>query len=215
MRVKIQHHFNDEIKEEEVTPIYKCHHVEDRKYYATLKDVEFDETSEYILIENPNSCYGFSALWLKDRKNKIYEYDGFGHSGACSIVSALLKELTNKEQECESLAFSKGLLKFEEPIQNLNEVNSEVDIVFDLYKLFNVTNINFNTEKQLKLLTFVATNFGGFEVNFKDGKFSIDGLLCGSGCCETLSDAIIHFISMHHQFMSHDFRKEVHDILSE
>lgn len=202
MKVKIQHHFNDEIKQEEVIPIYKCHHVQDRKCYPTLKDVEFDETSEYILIENPNSCYGFSALWLKDRKNKIYEYDGFGHSGACSIVSSLLKELTKQ-------------LNNKEPIQNLNEANSKVDIVSDLYKLFNLKNINFNSEKQLKLLTFIATNFGGFEVNFKDGKFSIDGLLCGSGCCETLSDAIVHLISVHHQFMSDDFRKEVHDILSE
>ena len=72
MKVKIQDNFNGEITEEEITPIYRCHHVNDRKYYPTLEDVKFDKTSEYILIENPNSCYGFSALWLKDRKNKIY-----------------------------------------------------------------------------------------------------------------------------------------------
>ena len=71
MKVKIQDNFNGEITEEEITPIYRCHHVNDRKYYPTLNDVEFDETSEYILIENPDSCYGFSALWLKDRKNKM------------------------------------------------------------------------------------------------------------------------------------------------
>ena len=100
MIVKVQHVFNGEISEEEIAPIYKCHHVEDSKYYPTLKDVQFDETSEYILIENPNSCYGFSALWLKDKKNKIYEYDGFGHSGACSVVCSLLQKLI-KEQTNE------------------------------------------------------------------------------------------------------------------
>ena len=96
MKVKVQD-MNWEITEEEITPIYRCHHVNDRKYYPTLNDVEFDETSEYILIENPDSCYGFSALWLKDRKNKIYEYVGFGHSGACSVVCSLLQKLSEGE----------------------------------------------------------------------------------------------------------------------
>lgn len=97
MKVKIQNYFNDEITEKEITPIYRCHHVNDIKYYPTLKDVKFDETSEYILVENPNSCYGFSALWLVDRKNKIYEYDGFGHSGACSVICSLLQKLKDGE----------------------------------------------------------------------------------------------------------------------
>ena len=98
MKVKIQDNFNGAITEEEITPIYKCHHVNDRKYYSSLKDVQFDKTSEYILIENPNSCYGFSALWLKDKKNKIYEYDGFGQSGACSVVCSFLQKIS----ECEA-----------------------------------------------------------------------------------------------------------------
>lgn len=93
MKVKIQDSFGGEISVEEVTPIYRCHHVNDRKYYPTLNDVEFDGTTEYILVENPNSCYGFLALWLIDRKNKIYEYSGFGHSGASSIVCSLLQKL--------------------------------------------------------------------------------------------------------------------------
>lgn len=100
MKVKIQHVISGEITEEEITPIYKCHHVNDRKYYPELKDVKFDKESEYILIENPNSCYGFAALWLKDRKNKIYEYDGFGHSGACSVICSLLQEvIKNKNKD--------------------------------------------------------------------------------------------------------------------
>ena len=99
MKIKIQNSFKGEITEEEITPIYKCHHVDDTEYYPKLKDVKFDETSEYILIENPNSCYGFSALWLKDKKNKIYEYDGFGHSGACSVVCSLLQKLSEVEND--------------------------------------------------------------------------------------------------------------------
>lgn len=97
MKVKIQHTFNGKITEEEITPIYICRHVKGYKPYPTLKEVKFDETTEYILIENPNSSYGFSVLWLKDKKNKIYEYDGFGHSGACSVVCSLLQELIRKE----------------------------------------------------------------------------------------------------------------------
>lgn len=99
IKVKIQRSVSGEITEEEITPIYKCHHVDDRKYYLELKDVKFDKGSEYILIENPNSCYGFSALWLKDRKNKIYEYDGFGHSGACSVICSLLQEVVKKNKD--------------------------------------------------------------------------------------------------------------------
>lgn len=93
MKVKIQDVISGEITEEEITPIYRCHHVDDRRYYSGLKDVKFVKESEYILIENPNSCYGFSTLWLKDRKNKIYEHDGFGHSGASSVVCSLLQEV--------------------------------------------------------------------------------------------------------------------------
>ena len=99
MKVKIQHTFNGKITEEEITPIYMCHHVKGYKPYPTLNEVKFDETTEYILIENHNSSYGFSALWLKDKKNKIYEYDGFGHSGACSIVCSLLQKLIKDKQQ--------------------------------------------------------------------------------------------------------------------
>lgn len=98
MKVKVLNTFNGEISEEEVTPIYRCHHVNGFKIYPTLKDVQFNKTSEYILIENPDSCYGFSALWLKDKKNKIYEYDGFGHSGACSVICSLLQKLIQENE---------------------------------------------------------------------------------------------------------------------
>lgn len=102
MKVKVYHYSYEKhqeyITEEEVKPIFKCKHVEDTKFYPSLGDVKFDETSEYIIVENPDSCYGFAALWLKDRKNKIYEWDGFGHSGACSVICSLLQELDKKDK---------------------------------------------------------------------------------------------------------------------
>ena len=36
MKIKIQVNFNGEITEEEITPIYRCHHVNDRKYYPKV-----------------------------------------------------------------------------------------------------------------------------------------------------------------------------------
>lgn len=99
IKVKIQQVISGEITEEEISPIYKCHHVDDRRCYSGLKDVKFVKESEYILIENPNSCYGFAVLWLKDRKNKIYEYEGFGHSGASSVICSLLQEVTKSKNK--------------------------------------------------------------------------------------------------------------------
>lgn len=99
IKVKIRQCISGEIIEEEVIPIYRCHHVNDRKYYPELKEVKFIKESEYIIVESPNSCYGFSALWLKDRKNKIYEWDGFGHSGACSVICSLLQEVVKNENK--------------------------------------------------------------------------------------------------------------------
>ena len=43
MKVKVQH-FSGNITEEEVTPIFKCKHVEDTELYPSLSDVKFDET---------------------------------------------------------------------------------------------------------------------------------------------------------------------------
>ena len=56
---------------------------------------------EYEAYFNSYKQYlDWCKLWLKDKKNKIYEYDGFGHSGASSIVCSLLQKLI-KEQTNE------------------------------------------------------------------------------------------------------------------
>ena len=31
-------------------------------------------------------------------KNKIYEYDGFGHSGTCSVVCSLLQKISEAKK---------------------------------------------------------------------------------------------------------------------
>ena len=55
MKVKIQD-INGEITEEEITPIYRCHHVNDRKYYPTLKDYISHNLSPMATI----------AKWIKE-----------------------------------------------------------------------------------------------------------------------------------------------------
>lgn len=117
MKVKVQH-FSGNITEEEVTPIFKCKHVEDTESYPSLSEVKFDETSEYIIVENPESCYGYSVLWLWDRKNRIYEWEGFGHSGASSVICALLQELNNK---------NKIITEYLKTIQGLNQTIDEME----------------------------------------------------------------------------------------
>ncbi len=93
MKVKVRSTISNKVTTEEVELLFRCQHVEDSKLYPSFDMVEFDESSEYLLVENNNSPYGFSALWLVDRKKKIYEWSGFGHSGAASVICALLQEV--------------------------------------------------------------------------------------------------------------------------
>ena len=65
MIVKVQHVFNGEISEEEIAPIYKCHHVEDSKYYPTLKDVQFDESINMKSLSYPKKF----VVWKVDDFN--------------------------------------------------------------------------------------------------------------------------------------------------
>lgn len=106
MRVKIKHYSYEKkeeyITEEEVKVLFECKHVEDTKLYPNLQSVKFDPTSGYLLIENNESPYGFSVLWLVDRKNKIYEWEGFGHSGAASVICALLQKVIDLEATIQS-----------------------------------------------------------------------------------------------------------------
>ena len=68
----------------------------------TPENAPFDDF-ELRLISNEDSPYGFSSICKRNKNKNEWEYSGFGHSGAASIVTALLKELSRKEQECEEL----------------------------------------------------------------------------------------------------------------
>ena len=79
---------------EDVEVLFQCKHVEDRKIYKNLEDVEFIDF-DILLVRNENSQYGFSCLWSNG--DETYHYDGIGHSGASSIITALLQKIS----ECE------------------------------------------------------------------------------------------------------------------
>ena len=79
---------------EDVEVLFQCKHVEDRKIYKNLEDVEFIDFN-ILIVRNDNSHYGFSCLW--DNRDGTYHYDGLGHSGASSIITALLQKIS----ECE------------------------------------------------------------------------------------------------------------------
>lgn len=88
--------------------LFRCFHADDLTAYKMIENkVHLTPTNaptgdfELALITNPKSPYGFSAI-SKENKDK-WEYMGVGHSGVCSIITALLKELQAKEQECEEL----------------------------------------------------------------------------------------------------------------
>ncbi len=104
MKVKIRHinykTGQTKIEEEDIDVLFECKHVEDCKLYNSLAEIELDPTSGIILKAEKESPYGFSVLWRIDRKNNIYEYDGFGHSGAASTVTCLLKKLEEIKQYC-------------------------------------------------------------------------------------------------------------------
>lgn len=99
MKINYYKSLTREIEEREITPLFICNHVKDDRYYSSIENVQFDKESEIILVKEDNACYGFSVLWLRDRKNKIYEWDGFGHSGAASVVCALLQKNIKEEKK--------------------------------------------------------------------------------------------------------------------
>lgn len=90
--------------------LFRCKHINDLKAYdmicngikITPENAPVDDF-DLMLIENTDSPFGFSSVCKRNSKENVWEYSGFGHSGACSIVTALLKQLARKTQECEEL----------------------------------------------------------------------------------------------------------------
>lgn len=98
-------------KEEKETKIlFSCKHIDDLAAYDMMrKGIKITPDNapvsdfESMLIENTNSPYGFSSICKRSSKEDVWEFDGFGHSGACSIATALLKELKHEEATINEL----------------------------------------------------------------------------------------------------------------
>lgn len=94
--------------------LFRCRHIDDTAAYDMMcEGIKIKPENapvsdfELMLIENTDSPFGFSFVCKRNNKNNkedVWEYSGFGNSGACSIVTALLKQLTRKTQECEKLS---------------------------------------------------------------------------------------------------------------
>ena len=97
-------------KKEKVNILFECNHIEDIEAFDMIKQgIEITPQNAPVgdfkikIISNIHSPYGFSSICSKSKKSEDWEYMGFGHSGACSVTTALLKALQRKEQECEEL----------------------------------------------------------------------------------------------------------------
>ena len=97
-------------KKEDCKILFDCYHIDDSEAYRMLREgvkitpenAPFDDF-ELRLVANEDSPYGFTSICKRNKNSEEWEYSGFGHSGAASIVTALLKALSRKEQECERL----------------------------------------------------------------------------------------------------------------
>lgn len=90
--------------------LFRCKHIDDTAAYDMMcEGIEIKPENapvsdfELMLIENTNSPFGFSLVCKRNNKEDVWEHSGFGNSGACSIVTALLKQLARKTQGCEAL----------------------------------------------------------------------------------------------------------------
>lgn len=96
-------------EKEDCKILFRCNHIDDLAAYNMIRNgIKITPENapigdfELMLIENTDSPFGFSSVCKRNNKEDVWEYSGFGHSGACSIVTALLKRLARKTQECES-----------------------------------------------------------------------------------------------------------------
>lgn len=83
------------IKVESIKALFRCNHVEDTENYDKLEDVKYCDYKIILARPKHPTCYGFYCLW--DNGDGTYSRDGLGHSGACSIITALLQKLKDYE----------------------------------------------------------------------------------------------------------------------
>ena len=126
-------------KKEKVNILFECNHIEDIEAFDMIKQgIEITPQNAPVgdfkikIISNIRSPYGFSSICSRSKKSEDWEYMGFGHSGACSVTTALLKALQRKEQEYEELRqyHNKCCKEFENEKQALLEKYNQVSINF-------------------------------------------------------------------------------------
>lgn len=98
-------------EKEDCKILFRCKHIDYLAAYDMIRNgIKITPENapigdfELMLIENTDSPFGFSSVCKRNNKEDVWEHSGFGHSGACSIVTALLKRLDRKTQECEKLS---------------------------------------------------------------------------------------------------------------
>lgn len=108
------------MRDKEVIELFRCKHVEDCKPVdANSTSVIWSDSNLIMrLIANQESPYKFSSQCLRNSNNQDdWEYIGFGHSGAASIVAALLEQLQALKQENEELRTERD--RYEEALKEI------------------------------------------------------------------------------------------------
>ena len=111
-------------QKEKVNILFECNHIKDLEAFNMIKQsIEITPENapigdfEIKIISNTHSVYGFSSICKRNKNSDDWEFMGFGHSGACSVVTALLKAIQRKEKECEEL--KKEIINKNEKIKEL------------------------------------------------------------------------------------------------
>ena len=87
---------NKKPKVEKVEVLFECNHVKSTEFNKNLETVEFTDF-HILVVRFDNSVYGYATLW--GNGDGTYHYDGIGHSGACSIITALLQEYLRRTND--------------------------------------------------------------------------------------------------------------------
>lgn len=97
-------------KKKDCKILFRCKHIDTMTAYDMMcEGIEITPENapisdfELMLIENTDSPFGFSSVCKRNNKKDVWKNSRFGNSVACSIVTALLKQLICKTQECEEL----------------------------------------------------------------------------------------------------------------
>ena len=159
-------------EKEDCKILFRCKHIDDLAAYNMIRNgIKITPENapigdfELMLIENTDSPFGFSSVCKRNNKEDVWEYSGFGHSGACSIVTALLKRLARKTQECEELKEENQKLEMQlcNECGERDDYNIPCKMIRDLdYGLQMELEENACYRKALEGIEGIAKNFGSY-----------------------------------------------------